>query len=61
MTKVNQKVDFAGQTIFVGIDVHLKSWNISVYYGTQYLTSFNQPPTPQALIAYLQNSYPNAI
>jgi len=60
MSKVIQKVDYTGQTIYVGIDVHLKSWNISVYYNGQYLTSFNQPPTTQALVTYLQNAYPNA-
>jgi transposase len=60
MSKVNQKVDYTGQTVYVGIDVHLKSWNISVYYNGQYLTSFNQPPTTQALVSYLQESYPNA-
>ncbi len=54
MSKVNQKVDYTGQTIYVGIDVHLKSWNISLYYNGQYLTSFNQPPTTQALVTYLQ-------
>ncbi len=60
MVKVKQKVDFSGQTIYVGIDVHLKSWNISLYFNQQYLNSFNQPPTPQALQTYLQNTYPNA-
>jgi len=31
MSKVNQKVDYTGQTVYVGIDVHLKSWNIAVF------------------------------
>lgn len=61
MTKVKQKVDFSGQTIYVGIDVHLKSWNISLYCNQQYLNSFHQPPTPQALQTYLANTYPNAV
>jgi transposase len=61
MTKVTKKVDFTGHEIFVGIDVHLKSWNISIYYNGRYLSSFNQPPTTEALVSYLNNSYPNAI
>lgn len=60
MTKVNKKVDFTGQKIYVGIDVHSKSWNVTLYCNEQYLKSFNQPPTPQALQSYLQSNYPNA-
>ncbi len=60
MTKVTEKPDFTGHTLFVGIDVHAKSWNVSVYFNQQYLKSFNQPPTPEALQAFLQQSYPNA-
>ena len=61
MTKVKQKVDFSGQTIYVGIDVHLKSWNISLYCNQQYLNSFHQFFIPQALQTYLANTYPNAV
>lgn len=60
MTKVNKKVDFTGQNIYVGIDVHSKSWNVALYCNQQYLKSFNQPPIPQALHSYLQSNYPNA-
>ena len=60
MTKVTEKPDFTGHTLFVGIDVHAKSWNVSVYFNQQHLKSFNQPPTPEALQAFLQQSYPNA-
>ncbi len=60
MIKVNQKLDFSGHTIYVGIDVHLKSWNISVYMDNQYLRSFNQPPSVEALQSFLFNSYPGA-
>ena len=60
MTKVTEKPDFTGHTLFVGIDVHAKSWNVSVYFNQQYLKSFNQPPTPEALQTFLQQSYPNA-
>ncbi len=61
MTKVTQKVDFSGQTIYVGLDVHAKSWNVSLFFNQQYLKSFNQPPTPEALHRHLEQSYPNAI
>ena len=60
MTKVNQKVDFTGSKIFLGIDVHLRSWNISLYCNQQYLASFTQPPSTTALQTYLVHHYPNA-
>ncbi len=60
MTKVTQKIDFTGQTIYVGIDVHAKSWNVSLYFDQQYLKSFTQPPMPSALETFLHQSYPNA-
>lgn len=60
MINLIKKVDFEGQTISVGIDVHLKSWNISLYYDGRFLKSFNQPPSPQALASYLHNTYPRA-
>jgi transposase len=60
MTKITQKLDFTGYTIYVGIDIHLKSWNISTYCGSQYLKSFNQPPTIEALSNYLFTNYPGA-
>lgn len=60
MIKINQKPDFSNHTIYVGIDVHLKSWNVSLYCDQQYLKSFNQPPLPNALQSFLVNSYPGA-
>ncbi len=53
MIKINQKPDFSNHTIYVGIDVHLKSWNVSLYCNQQYLKSFNQPPLPDALQSFL--------
>jgi transposase len=50
MTKVLQKAGFVGETIYVGIDVHLKSWNVSLYYGSQYLRSFHQSPHPDIYV-----------
>ncbi len=60
MTKVHQMADFKGQTIHVGMDVHLKHWNITVYHEQQYLRKFQQEPNPQTLIQHLTTHYPNA-
>jgi transposase len=58
MTKV--KTNFAGQTIYVGLDVHKRSWNAALYLNDQYLRNVHQPPSPQALYKFLQTNYPGA-
>ena len=49
MTKLNEKLNFNGRDIFVGLDVHLNSWNVSVYCEDLYIKSFNQPASPKDL------------
>jgi len=60
MTKIQKKADFTGQTIYVGMDVHLKNWNITLYHGQQYLRKFQQESNPDVLIKHLRANYPNA-
>jgi transposase len=60
MTNLKQRADFTGKSIYVGIDVHLKSWDISIYLDQQHIRSFHQPPDGSKLIATLQRDYPNA-
>lgn len=31
MSKVTKQLDFSGEKIFIGIDVHLKSWQVSIF------------------------------
>lgn len=56
-TQVN-KIDFTGQNIYVGFDVHLKNWKVTVM--TEYLEhkTFSQPPSPKALHKYLIDKFP---
>lgn len=60
MTNLNKKLDFTGNTLFIGIDVHLKSWNVSLYYNDIFLKNFTQPPEPMYLKDYLEKNYPGA-
>ena len=60
MTKLKEKVDFNGETIYAGLDVHLKSWQVSIYYQQKFIKNFSQPPTPEALHKYLTENYPSA-
>jgi len=54
------KLDFKGQNIYVGIDVHLKSWSIAVLSEHSVLKKFSQSPNAEALYRFLVNSYPGA-
>ncbi len=60
MTKLTQMPNFFGRTIYVGMDVHLKSWNITLYHEQQYLRKFQQESNPQTLVNHLTSNYPGA-
>jgi transposase len=60
MTKLHQFADFKDKNIFVGMDVHLKSWNISLFFEQQYLRTFSQPPSPEGLEKFLRHEFPGA-
>jgi transposase len=44
MLKLREKVDFKGHNIYVGLDVHLKSWSVALVYEGRVLRKFSQPP-----------------
>ncbi|MEZ5071806.1 MAG: IS110 family transposase [Bacteroidales bacterium] len=54
------KLDFSGQNIYAGIDVHKKSWSVHLISETLDLGSFSQPPDPQKLSASLKKRFPGA-
>jgi len=58
MQTKNKKLDFSGQDIYTAIDVHKKSWQVSI--GSQSLMhkTFNQPPQTDILIRYLRKNFP---
>lgn len=43
MDKIKQ-LDFSGQDIFIGLDTHLKSWNVSIIVGGIPYKTFSQDP-----------------
>jgi transposase len=61
MQTQRNKIDFNGQNIYVGFDVHLKSWTVTIM--TEKLThkTFSQPPKPEALYHYLNKTFPGGI
>jgi transposase len=54
------KLDYSGQHIFVGLDVHKKSWNVTILTEHIAQRTFSQPPEVETLVRYLHRHYPNA-
>jgi transposase len=54
------ELDFKGQNIYVGIDVHLKSWSVAVLSEHSVLKKFSQNPNAEALHKFLTSNYPGA-
>ena len=54
-------INFEGQNIYVGMDVHKKSWTVSVLMDNVLLKTFSQPADAAALHRYLTTRYPGAI
>ena len=59
MNKIN-KLDFAGQKIYVGMDIHKKSWSISILTDKLEHKTFTQPPEVGTLVNYLRRNFPGA-
>jgi len=58
--KALKVTDFTGQNIYVGIDIHFKSWTVSIYSDEFELKTFTQPPEVALLEKYLKTHYPQA-
>lgn len=54
------KLNFEGETIYVGIDTHRKQWRVAMYHDETVLKNFSHPANPDMLIKYLNNNYPGA-
>jgi transposase len=52
------QLNFEGQNIYVGFDVHLKSWRVTVMTDQLTHKTFSQPPQPELLYNYLINNFP---
>jgi transposase len=55
-----KKLDFTGQNIYTGIDVHKKGWKVSIYSDELHHKTFSQDPSPKELYDYLCRNFPNA-
>ena len=59
MNKIS-RLDFEGQQIYVGMDVHKKSWSISIFTEEFEHKTFTPPPEVGTLVNYLKRNFPGA-
>jgi len=57
-TKLQNSVDFNGQKFYVGLDVHKRSWAVTIRSIGIEVARFTQPPSVSILAAHLQKYYP---
>ncbi|NTV34877.1 MAG: IS110 family transposase [Deltaproteobacteria bacterium] len=56
----SNKLDFTGQPIYIGLDVHKKSWSVSIHTALCEHKTFTQPPEVDILVNYLRRNFPGA-
>jgi len=61
MQTQSNKIDFTGQNIYIGLDVHLKSWKVTIMTEKLPFKTFSQDPKPDQLYHYLTKNFPNGI
>jgi len=54
-------LNFKGQKIFIGIDVHKKDWKVSIQSERLTYKTFTQKPSPMELVSHLQRNFPGAV
>jgi transposase len=57
--QINKK-DFTGQNFYCGIDLHKKTWTVTMEADELYKKTISQSSDKQSLIRYIKNNYPGA-
>ena len=60
METKNNKLDFSGQIVYIGLDVHKKNWVVTIIFQGMILKTMSFVPNPEQLVRYLHKNYPNA-
>jgi hypothetical protein len=60
MQAQNYELNFIGHNIYVGMDVHLKSWTVTIRTEHLEYKRFTQPPDAKALYNYLTRNFSGA-
>lgn len=59
-TSNSKLLKFSQCPIYVGLDVHQKSWSVTLFPDEFELKTFTQPPKPDVLVNFLNQHYPGA-
>lgn len=59
-TNFSNSIDFTGQKIFIGLDVHKSTWSVSLRCNGIPLKDFSQEPDAHRLVRTLKATYPGA-
>lgn len=57
---MKNSIDFTGQNIYVGFDVHKKDWKVTIMSDRLVHKTFAQPANPEVLVNYLRKNFPGA-
>ncbi len=57
-TNLHNPIDFNGQKFYVGLDVHKKSWAVTIRSRGIQVAHFTQPPGAESLVQYLEKNFP---
>lgn len=60
MQQQSNKLSFKGKDVYVGFDVHAKSWKVSIFVNNIFHKTFVQPPEVEILHNYLTKHFPDA-
>ncbi len=60
MQAQSKKLDFTGQNFFCGIDMHRKSWAVTIETEDVAMRTFVQDADPETLIRHLRSNFPGA-
>ncbi|GHV50322.1 hypothetical protein FACS1894181_10750 [Bacteroidia bacterium] len=58
MQKQRNKLNFEGQNIYIGLDVHKTSWTVCIMTKELEHKRFNQKPPAGELAGYLEKNFP---
>lgn len=61
MPTQSNKMNFDGQHIYVGFDVHRMNWKVTIMTERLLHKTFSQPPKPEILHNYLVRNFPGGI
>lgn len=54
----NKTVRFDDQDFYVGVDVHHKSWKVTIRTAATEVRTMSMPPEPSGLVRYLERHFP---